>query len=45
MSTSIFVCLPTELVGLHNVDKSRLELKVAIDLCSRSSADVVRSGS
>ena len=34
MSTSIFVCLPIELVGLHHVDKSRLELKVAIDLCS-----------
>lgn len=45
MSTSIFVCLPKELIGLHHVDKSRLEFKVAIDLCSRSSADVVRSGS
>ena len=45
MSTSIFVCLPTELVGLHHVVKSRLDLKVAIDLCSRSNADVVRSGS
>jgi len=44
MSTSIFVCLPTELVGLHHVDKSRLELKVAIDLRSKSSADVVRMG-
>jgi KDO2-lipid IV(A) lauroyltransferase len=27
MSTSIFVYLSTELVGLHHVDKSRLELK------------------
>ena len=34
MSTSIFVCLPTELVGLHHVDKSRLELRVAVDLCT-----------
>ena len=34
MSTSIFVCLPTELLGLHHVDKSRLELKVAVDIYS-----------
>ena len=44
MSTSIFVCLPTELVGLYHVDEPRLELKVMVDLYSRSSADVVRSG-
>ena len=45
MSTSIFVRLSKELVGLHHVDEPRLELKVAVDLHSRYSADVVRRGS
>ena len=45
MSTSIFVRLSTELVGLHHVDEPRLELKVVVDLRSWSSADVVHSGS
>jgi hypothetical protein len=41
MCTSIFMCLSTELAGLHHVDKSRLELEsIVSNIDCRSSADV-----
>ena len=44
MSTRIFMCLSTKLVGLHHVDESWLEFKTIVsDIDRRSSTDVGRS--
>jgi hypothetical protein len=41
MSTSIFVCLSTELAGLYHVDEPRLELEAVVSNCNlRSSANI-----